>query len=116
MGGSPWSDLAAFAQVLQHDVDALLVDDTHARVGDAQPDPALLAFHPETTVLQVGVETALGLVVGVGHVVPDLRLFARYLADTCHGMLRVRKRGRIIGGTGGPFKPRFPAGRGIWGP
>src|SRR5258708_27578468 len=78
-------DLAALAQLFEHRLDALLVDDAHAGVGNAQPHPALLAFHPEAAVLQVRIEPAYGLVVGVGDVVSHLGLFACYLADACHG-------------------------------
>src|SRR5260221_174683 len=81
-------DLAALAQLLEHRLDALLVDDAHAGIGNAQPHPALFAFHPEATVLQVRIEPAYGLVVGVGDVVSHLGLLACYLADARHGMLR----------------------------
>src|SRR5713101_6843898 len=89
----PQLDLAALAQLFEHRLDPLLVDHPHAGVGNAQPHPALLAFHPKAAVLQVRVEPAYGLVVGVGNVVSHLGLLARYLADACHGMLRRERDG-----------------------
>ena len=64
---------AARANVSQHLLDAVLVDDAHALVGDAQAYPALLGFQPETLALQVRQKTAAGLVVGVRNVVSGLR-------------------------------------------
>ena len=46
--------------------------------------PTVFAFHPETAVLQVGKEPALGFVVCVGNVVSHHGLLARYVADACH--------------------------------
>src|SRR4051812_44845985 len=80
------SDLfAAGAHVREHHVDALLVDEAQAGVGEAHLHPAVLAIDEEAAVLQVGQVAALGLVVGVGHMVSDDGGFARYLADACHG-------------------------------
>src|SRR5262245_44714751 len=94
------SGLAALADILEHRLDPLLVDQPQAGVRQAQADPALLALEPEPAVLQVGEEAALGSVVGMGHVVPDLRLLAGDLADSRHdGVLRCGSRkARIIGG------------------
>src|SRR4051812_6948176 len=80
----PGLGLAAGAQVRQHGVDAVLVDQAQAGIGNAQAHPAVLALDPETAVLQVHFEPALGLVVGVGHVVPHHRALARHFADACH--------------------------------
>src|SRR5688572_5493193 len=86
------SDLAALAQLLEHGLDAFLVDHTEPGVRDAQAHPALLGFDPEAAVLEVRQEASLGLVVGVGHVVPGLGLLAGDLADSRHcGGLRFGK-------------------------
>ena len=42
---------------------------------------------PRTAVLQVGQETTLGFVVGVGDIVPTMGFFARDLTDACHEAL-----------------------------
>ncbi len=60
------SDLHAVgAQLGNDDVDALLLDRAQRIRGDAQADPALLAFEPETLRVQVRQEAATLLVVGV---------------------------------------------------
>src|SRR3954452_10203217 len=84
--------LAAGAHVRQHSVDAILVDQAHCGVGNAQADEAVLALDPETAVLQVRQEPAPGLVVGVGDVVPHHRAFARHVADACHLKLSMSAR------------------------
>src|SRR3546814_10164786 len=76
---------AAGAQVGQHGVDADLVDDADGLGGNTQANPAVFAFNPEPTRLQVGQEAAHGFVVGVRDVVARHRAFASYLAYACHG-------------------------------
>ena len=78
------SELALGAQIGDDLVDADLVDQTQSGVADAQAHPAVLGLHPETAVLQVRQEPALGFVVGVGDIVPDHGLLARDLTDACH--------------------------------
>ncbi|CAM2158614.1 hypothetical protein PT2222_40400 [Paraburkholderia tropica] len=75
---------AACAQVCEHGVDAVLVDQAQACVRDAQTHPTVFAFNPETAILQIREETALGFVVSVGNVVAAHRRFPSDLADTCH--------------------------------
>src|SRR5260370_37786104 len=78
-------DLAALAQLFEHRLDALLVDDAHAGVGNAQPHPALLAFHPEAAALPVRIEPACGVVGAVGDVVARRGRVACCLADAGRG-------------------------------
>src|SRR5690606_5376007 len=86
---------AAGAQVGQHRIDALLVDQPQRRVGDAQADPAVLALDPEAAVLKVRQEAALGLVVRVRDVVADHRRFSGDLADSGHdGLLGLEPEAR----------------------
>src|SRR5204862_2183771 len=93
MSGS--SDLlAAGAHLDEHHVEALLVDQAQAGVGQAHLHPAVLALDPELAVLEVGQETPLGLVVGVGHVVSAAGGLPRDLANAGHGNLR--KSGRAL--------------------
>src|SRR5437868_1212108 len=66
------------------DVDALLVDETQAGIGEPHLDPAVLALDPELAVLEVREVTTLGLVVGVGHVVSDSGGLPRHLANSGH--------------------------------
>src|SRR3546814_16137262 len=64
------SDLfAAGAQVGQDDVDAVLVDGAHGGCGNAQFHPPVLTGDPDAALVQVGEETAAGLVVVVRDVV-----------------------------------------------
>src|SRR4051812_27912685 len=86
------ADFAALAKLGEHDFDALLVDDAQSRGRYAKAHPALLLFEPEAAPLQVGQEAALGLVVGVGNMMPRLRLLSGDLADSGHESgLRWRK-------------------------
>src|SRR5450631_506723 len=64
-------------QVCQHGLDAKLVDRAQGGIGDAQADPALLVFEPETAVLQVRQETTLGLVVRVRDAIANHRALLR---------------------------------------
>ena len=63
-------------------VNAQLVDDPKACARYAHANPAVFGFDPKATVLQVGQETALGLVVGMGNMVATHRLFPGYFAFT----------------------------------
>src|SRR5574343_440660 len=74
-------DFAAGTQVGQNGVDALLVDDAQASVGNTQTHEAVFSIDPETTILQVRQEAALRFVIGVGNIVPNHRGFTRDLAD-----------------------------------
>src|SRR6185369_1709012 len=82
------SGLAACAQVCEHGVDAVLVDQAQRGARNTQAHPAVFSLDPETAVLQVRQEPAFGSVVGVGNVVPDHRAFARYVAYACHKLFR----------------------------
>src|SRR5579863_2556910 len=74
----------ACAQVCEHGVDTVLVDQAQAGVRNAQAHPTVFAFNPETAVLQVREKTTLGFVVRVGNVVAAHRRFPSYLAYACH--------------------------------
>src|SRR6266404_6805434 len=74
----------ACAQICEHSVDTVLVDQAQAGVRNAQTHPTVFAFHPNAAVLQVRQEPALGFVVRVGNVVAAHRRFPSYLAYACH--------------------------------
>src|SRR6201996_183962 len=74
----------ACAQVCEHRVDTVLVDQAQTGFRNAQTHPTVFAFHPDAAVLQVRQEPALGLVVRVGNVVAAHRRFPSYLAYACH--------------------------------
>src|SRR5690606_21544996 len=81
------SDLLAAGAKFGNDfVNTLLVNGTQTGVGNAQADPAVLGLAPEPAVLQVGAETALGVVVGVGNVISHHRCFTGHLAEARHTM------------------------------
>src|SRR5205809_6338417 len=79
--------LAARAHLGEHDVETLLVDEAQARAGETHLHPAVLALDPEAAILQVRQVAALGLVVGVGHVVSDSGGLPRHLAYAGHEIL-----------------------------
>src|SRR5690606_6698806 len=79
------SDLfAALAQVGQDGVDAVLVDRAQALGGNAQLHPAVLGSNPEAALVEVGHETAAGLVHRMRDVVAARRALAGDLADSGH--------------------------------
>src|SRR5512144_2518436 len=85
------------AQVGENGIDALLVDQAQAGIGQAQRHPAVLAFDPELAALQVRHEEPLGLVVRMRNVVTDHRVLARYLADFRHDSAPARLNFRTAG-------------------
>jgi hypothetical protein len=76
--------LAACAQVCEHDIDAVLVNQAKAGVGNAKTHPTVFGLDPEAAVMQVWQEPAFGFVVGVGNIVPDHWAFARDFTYACH--------------------------------
>jgi hypothetical protein len=76
--------LTAFTQVCENSINAIFVDQAQSGAGNAQAHPTVFALYPETAILQVRQEPALGFVVGVGNIVSDHWAFARYVADACH--------------------------------
>jgi hypothetical protein len=76
--------LTACAQVSQHGVDTVFVDQAQSSARYAQTHPTVFALDPETTVLQVRQETTFGFVVSVGNIVPGHGAFARYFTYACH--------------------------------
>src|SRR5690606_32098187 len=103
---------AGGAKVREHGVDAALVDGAQAVAGHAQLHPAILARHPEPAIVQVGLERAPGLVVGVGYVVTGHRFLAGDLTDSGHDVLSdsrgldMRKSGALY-----QIRPRFASTR-----
>ena len=83
-GFAPLDLFTAATHVSQDGFDTFLVDDAHALAADAQADPALLGFYPETMGVQVGQKTPPGLVVSVRHVVSAHRAFTGYLTYSRH--------------------------------
>src|SRR5690606_29754719 len=77
---------AGGAHLGDHGVDAILLDGAQAAAGDAQPDPALLVFQPETLLVQVRQEAALLLVVGMRDGVADRRTLAGHFGDAGQGV------------------------------
>jgi hypothetical protein len=76
--------LTTGAQICEHSVDTVFVDQTQTGVRDPQANPTVFRLNPKTTVLQVRQEPALGFVVGVGNIVPNHRAFARDFTYACH--------------------------------
>ncbi len=76
--------LAAGAQIGQHGINTVFVNQTQCSARYAQANPTVLALNPKTTVLQVRQKTTLGSVVGVGNVVSRHGLFARNFTYACH--------------------------------
>jgi hypothetical protein len=76
--------LATSAQICEHSVNTIFVDQTQTGVRDPQTNPAVFRLNPETTILQVRQEPALVFVVGVGNCVPNHRAFARDFTYACH--------------------------------
>lgn len=76
---------AAGAHFGQNGVDTVLVDGADSVSGNAQANPAVFTFNPETTGLQVWQEATLGLIVGVRNIVARHWAFSGHLAYACHG-------------------------------
>ena len=74
--------LAASTQLFQNGLDPALIDNTHPFGRDAQRNEALLGLNPETMVMQVRQETALGAILGVRDIVTGHGPFTRNLTDT----------------------------------
>ena len=76
--------LALGSQLGNHSGDPTLVDDFHPVGRDLLADPAVLGRQPEPLPLQVGIEPALRLVVGVTNVVARGRLLPCHLTIHSH--------------------------------
>jgi hypothetical protein len=72
------------AQIGQHLLDAVLVDDADALVRNPQANETLLGFDPESLVLQIRQEAPTRPVVGVGDIIAGLRPFPGHLAHFGH--------------------------------
>ena len=77
---------ALSAQIGQYGINAVLVDGTEPRIGQAQAHPTVFGFDPEASILKVRQEPTLGLVVRMGNIVAHHRGFPRNLANACHGI------------------------------
>src|SRR5690606_36101016 len=105
------SDLfAAGTQLGQNGVDAVLVDGAQGSSGNTQLHPTVLGGHPEAELVQVGVETAAGLVVCVRDVVAGLHALAGNLANAGHTHLE-RSGVAHSPGAGGPAAGPWWTGR-----
>lgn len=76
--------LALGAQRRHNGLNTQLVDDTHALAGHTDTHEALLAFQPETVIVQIRLETTLGLDVRVGNIVTDDGTLPGNLANLGH--------------------------------
>jgi hypothetical protein len=90
------NSIAASAHFGQNSVYAILVYRAQGNVGQAQADPAMLAFHPEPATLQIGQETPSRLVIGVGNMVTGHGFLAGDFAYSCHDDPLQIQKGRII--------------------
>src|SRR5690606_13216297 len=88
--------LATLAQLGEDGVDAVLVDGAQGSRGNTRLHPAVLAGDPEPALVQVGKETATGLVVRVRDVVAGRRTLAGDLADSGHCTPRQSVRGYLL--------------------
>src|SRR5690606_18549724 len=105
------SDLfAAGTQLGQNGVDAVLVDGAQGSSGNTQLHPTVLGGHPEAALVQVGEETAAGLVVCVRDVVAGLHALAGNLANAGHTHLE-RSGVAHSPGDGGPAAGSWWTGR-----
>lgn len=94
---------AAAAQIREHRIDAFLIDDPHAFRRDPQTYEALLAFHPETMMMQVRQKPTTRAVVCVADIISRDRALSGDLADLRHdGWLWLKKKERV-------YTPRFTA-------
>jgi len=75
---------AAAADVREHIIDTLLVDDPQTIIADTQTHPAVFTLDPEPAILQIGQETTFGFIVRMGNLVADHRLLPGYLTNSRH--------------------------------
>lgn len=78
---------AACTEIGKDIFNAFFVNHTQSGAGNAKLYPAILAFHPESTVMQIGQKLAFGLVMSVGNVVTGDGAFSGYLTYSSHGRL-----------------------------
>ena len=76
--------VALLGQIPQAGGQALFGNRANGRSRDAQGNPAVFFFVPETLALQVRIELAAGFPVGVGNVVSRDGLLAREFTNACH--------------------------------
>src|SRR3569833_3290797 len=70
----------------QHGVDTALVDDTYTVGRHLEAHPTVFARYPKAMGMEIGQKATLGLVVGMGHIVPARGPLARNLAHSGHGI------------------------------
>src|SRR5688572_15928764 len=85
MGQSSSDLFAAGAHLGKDGIDAVLVDRAQRVHGETQLHPTVLRGDPEAALVQVGKETAAGLVVRMRDVVARLHALAGHLANSAHG-------------------------------
>jgi hypothetical protein len=83
-GFAPLDLFTAATHVCQDGFDTFLVDDAHALAADAQTDPALFGFDPETMGVQIGQKTPPGFVMSVRYIIPAHWAFTGNLTYSRH--------------------------------
>jgi hypothetical protein len=73
---------AAFPQVYQYSIDSFLIDGAQTFGRNTKFHPAILTFHPETVVVEVGQKTSLALDIRVRHVVSGHGFLSGDLANS----------------------------------
>jgi len=78
------NSLTLLTHVRDDFIKAMLVDDAHALVRNAQANPAILGLEPTTLAVQVWQKPTARLVMGVRNVISALRTLSRDLTDLGH--------------------------------
>ena len=76
--------LTARADIGKHFVDSKLVNRLDSAGRQSQAHPAVLARHPETMMLKIGLKSTLRLVIRVRNVIARHGLLPGYLTSFCH--------------------------------
>jgi len=86
--GGPWCLVlvldALRSQILQHSLQAPLVDGAYAICAYTQGDVTIFFGQIETLSLQIGQETTLRAIIRMAYIITYNRFFTGYFALTCH--------------------------------